>query len=43
MCVRETDQYKHFKIKPRGDLQVTKYNGDEEDLKNSDRISITSD
>ena len=38
VCVRETDQYKHTRIKSRGDLQVTKYNEDLEVLRNTEGI-----
>ncbi|XP_070496080.1 transcriptional regulator ATRX homolog [Chironomus tepperi] len=38
VCVRETNQYKHMRIKSRGDLQVTKYNGDLEVLRNAEGI-----
>ncbi|KAL7037512.1 hypothetical protein ACKWTF_009257 [Chironomus riparius] len=38
VCVRETEQYKHTRIKSRGDLQVTKYNGDLEVLRNTEGI-----
>lgn len=38
VCVRETDHYKHMKIKSRGDLKTTKYKGDLEILKNAEGI-----